>query len=782
MSDFSLDCFSAESKTILIDSQKFADQTKSRYLFPLHILFHLLSINEIKTMLKSFGVDLVALNASVNSMTSDLIKSKKSEESSMSPDMEDLFARANARSKTESKLIGVFDLIYLIAQDSKKTSGGILLQFNVSPERIAEYLDMSNVIDIDASQYFINLSVKKDDDVIIGRDDEVRRIIQILGRRHKHHPILVGESGVGKRTIVLALVDRILNNNVPKNLENTTIVQLDTNALFFGVKQKHDVETRLKAALSLLGKRPVIVYIRSMDMLSANGVSANDVFQVLFAYPNVKIITATTPSSFKKFSDKDSALGREFTHINIEPTSEQMAIEILRGISSGYEKHHAIKISENCICTAVKFAKRHVQDRWLPESAIDLIDEAAANQKMEVNGLPYKLDKARSRIASIDAQLKGLAGNDDEHSLKAIHSLQSELNDLRATYHFELNNLPSTIIPSLTEESIARVLGEWTGIPVSKFLEGDTDKVSKMEDRLAKKVIDQEEAVKAIVEAIKRSRSGLRKQSKPIGSFIFFGSSGVGKTLLAKAVAGYLFDSEENFIRIDMSEFQEKHMVSRLLGAPPGYANSDDGGFLTEAVKKRPYSVILFDEIEKAHQDVFNILLQVLDDGRLSDSKGRVVDFSNTIIILTSNLGSRKILAADPSLFDSKEGVEAIRDKINEDVNNFFRPEFLNRIDCQVIFKPLSKLSLSAIADIEFNWLEKMLSDRRIKINITPTAKTKIVEMSYFPAFGARPLHRTIMQKIQNPLSELLLQPDCTNGSKILIDLNSKEEFVLSLN
>jgi ATP-dependent Clp protease ATP-binding subunit ClpB len=480
----------------------------------------------------------------------------------------------------------------------------------------------------------------------------------------------------------------------------------------------------------------------------------------------------------RKLQERDSGLLRRFSVLSIEAPTLDQAIEILRGIASKYEAHHKVQIGEGAIVAAVRLAKRYLQDRALPDAAIDLLDETASRKRVEIDGVPEKMDAAIRRLASLEAQVTSLEGDADALSIKTRERIEREIGDLRPAVSeirerlVSRRGIASDASNVVSEEDVASVLGDWTGIPISKMLEAESDKLLKMEARLAERVVGQEEAVRAVSRAVRRGRIGLRDPGKPIGSFLFLGPSGVGKTELAKALAEFLFDDEQSLTRLDMSEFMEKHMAQRLVGSPPGYVDSEEGGYLTEAVRRRPYSVLLFDEVEKAHADVFNLLLQLLDDGRLTDGRGRTANFSNTVVIMTSNIGSKRLLETDAKLFETSEGVEALRDVLQEELRAVLRPEFLNRIDDIILFRPLSRKDLRGIVDIQLRRLEKMLVDRELKMQLTDGAKDRLVELGYEPAFGARPLKRAILKRLQDPLAEEILRGGYPPGSVVRVDLD----------
>ncbi|HTJ83393.1 MAG TPA: AAA family ATPase, partial [Polyangiaceae bacterium] len=569
----------------------------------------------------------------------------------------------------------------------------------------------------------------------------------------------------------------------------------------------------------------------------ATGSCVGDLLKPLLQRSEVRIIATTTPEGLKKLTERDGAIVRRFSVIPLEPPSVDQAKEILRGITERFEAHHRVKISEGAIVSAVTLARRYLSDRALPDTAVDLLDETSSKKRVEVDGVPAEIDAAIRRTDSLKAQIASLQGDEDTLSQKtrerlekefaelepkvtemraqvasrrgvvaAVQSLRKELADAesimetarREKNFAKLGEVEHVTVPDVKrrlsaaeeaatkagvstasnivgENDIATTLADWTGIPVNKMLEGEAEKLLKMEERLGKRVVGQDEPVRAIAKAVRRGRVGLRDPGKPIGSFLFLGPSGVGKTELAKALAEFLFDDEAALTRLDMSEFMERHMAQRLIGAPPGYADSEQGGFLTEAARKKPYSVLLFDEVEKAHADVFNLLLQVLDDGRLTDGRGRTADFSNTVVIMTSNIGSGRILETDVKVFESEDGREALKDVLLEELKNFFRPEFLNRIDDTVVFKALSKSDLRGIVDIQLKRLDKLLADRELKLDVSDAAKTRLVELGYEPQLGARPLKRAILRELQNPLAETILAGGFGPGKVIKVDVKGDE-------
>jgi ATP-dependent Clp protease ATP-binding subunit ClpB len=673
---------------------------------------------------------------------------------------------------------------------------------------------------------------------VLLRSAEVRRLLTILERHQKSHALLVGEAGVGKRAVIRALAKRIASGDAPTSLASVTLQELDTGALVAGARLRGEIEERVRKLVAELAGQSTILVVPGLEQLFGQGQSGSVLGELLkpaLARRDLRLLGTTTPEGLKRLEERDPALLRLFTLLPISEPSAEEATEIVRGVAARYERHHGIEIGERAILLSVQLAKRYVQDRFLPDSALDLLDESAAAKRVEVDGLSPESDAVLGRLESVRAQLHSLEHTDDpsskaarerlngelpelERQVKAIRdgqaarrgvvggvrALQKELEVARvertqalsAKNFARVGELEHSQIPELearlasaeeaaksektppprvlTEQDVAGTLAAWTGIPVAKMLEGEAEKLLKIEERLARRVVGQDDAVGAVARAVRRGRIGLRDPGKPIGSFLFLGPSGVGKTELAKALAEFLFDDEQALTRLDMSEFMERHMAQRLIGAPPGYADSEQGGFLTEAVRRRPYSVLLFDEVEKAHQDVFNLLLQVLDDGRLTDGRGRLADFSNTVVIMTSNIGSERILEAEPKLFESEEGRSALRDVLLTRLREFFRPEFLNRVDETLLFRPLGKPELRRIVDVQLAHLERLLQDRRLKLDLDEAAKARLVELGYEPALGARPIKRAILRHLQDPLAHALLADPFPDGSTIVVRVSGE--------
>ena len=680
-------------------------------------------------------------------------------------------------------------------------------------------------------------------DPVIGRDEEVRRIIQVLNRRTKNNPVLIGEPGVGKTAIVEGLAQRIVRGDVPESLKDVKLVSLDMGALVAGAKFRGEFEERLKAVLKEVedSNGEIVMFIDELHTVVGAGATegsmdAGNLLKPMLARGVLRTIGATTINEYRKYIEKDPALERRFQPVMVGEPSVEDTISILRGLKEKYEVHHGIRILDSALIAAAKLSDRYITDRFLPDKAIDLIDEAASSLRIEIDSMPEEIDKMMRQKIQLEIEREALKKEDDDDAkakvadlTKQIDDLEGKISKLKAQWEQEkasitgeagikeeiekvknqideaerntdlqtaaelkygkllelekqlkaVQNKEKTdnklLKEEITDEDIANVVSKWTGIPVNKLVESEKQKLLNMEEILHKRLVGQEEAVDTVSDAIRRARSGLKDPKRPIGTFLFLGPTGVGKTELAKSLAEFMFNDEDALIRIDMSEYMEKHNVSRLVGAPPGYVGYDEGGQLTEAVRRKPYSVVLFDEIEKAHPDVFNIMLQIFDDGRLTDSKGRTVDFKNTLIIMTSNIGSDIILENTLNSLGSKQNFEDTKEKVLEVLRSRFKPEFLNRIDETIFFRALNMQDLTKIVDIQMDYLRKLLKDQEIDFEITDDAKEFLATRGFNPVYGARPLKRVIRQLIENPLSKQILAQKFLRGDKVIIDVDNDE-------
>ncbi len=755
--------------------------------------------------------------------------------------------------KMGDEYISTEHLLLTIADEKDGDAGRILRSNGVKVDEVRKAIEEmrggSKITDQNAEDNFQALEKYAQDltdlarkgklDPVIGRDDEIRRTIQILSRRRKNNPVLIGEPGVGKTAIVEGLAQRIVSGDIPETLKGKKLISLDLGAMLAGAKYRGEFEDRLKAVLKEVEKSNgnYILFIDELHTLVGAGASegaidASNMLKPALARGTLKAIGATTLNEFKKYIEKDAALERRFQQVYVAEPSVEDTIAILRGLKEKYEVHHGVRIKDAAILAAATLSHRYIADRFLPDKAIDLIDEAASQLRIEIDSLPQEIDelereilqleiekqalsreedaKAKSHLADIEKRIADLqetssamkakwqsekaeiekmrSGKEDLEQAKLELEQARQANDLNRAAELQYGTIPELekqieseqerladlqtdgvmLKEEVDEEDIAGIVAKWTGIPVSKMLEGEMQKLLKMEDNLRRRVIGQEEGLIAVANAVRRSRAGLQDPNRPIGSFIFLGPTGVGKTETARALAEFLFDDERAITRLDMSEYMEKHAVARMIGAPPGYVGYEEGGQLTEAVRRRPYSVILFDEIEKAHPDVFNILLQILDEGRLTDSKGRTVDFKNTVLIMTSNLGST-IVPENP-LVDS-----TAKDRVLEALKNHFRPEFLNRIDDIVVFTQLNKEALAGIIDVQLRRLHKLMAEKNLTIELDDSAKDLLLEEGYDPAFGARPLKRAIQTMIQNPLAVKLLGGEIQSGDNVKVSAKDGE-------
>ncbi|WP_219096097.1 ATP-dependent chaperone ClpB [Pseudomonas sp. UMAB-40] len=830
-----IDRLTSKLQLALSDAQSLAVGLDHPGIEPAHLMQAMLEQQggSIKPLLMQVGFDVNSLRKELTKELDQLPKIQNpTGDVNMSQDLARLLNQADRLAQQKGDQFISSELVLLAAMDENSKLGKLLLGQGVSKKALenaitnlrggeavndANHEESRQALD----KYTVDLTKRAEEgklDPVIGRDDEIRRTIQVLQRRTKNNPVLIGEPGVGKTAIAEGLAQRIINGEVPDGLKGKRLLSLDMGALIAGAKYRGEFEERLKSLLNELSKQEgqIILFIDELHTMVGAGkgegsMDAGNMLKPALARGELHCVGATTLNEYRQYIEKDAALERRFQKVLVDEPSEEDTIAILRGLKERYEVHHKVAITDGAIIAAAKLSHRYITDRQLPDKAIDLIDEAASRIRMEIDSKPEVLDRLERRLIQLKVESQALKKESDEAAIKRLEKLQEEIvrlereySDLEEIWNSEkaevqgsaqiqqkieqsrqeleaarrkgdLNRMAELqygVIPDLerslqmvdqhgksenqllrskvTEEEIAEVVSKWTGIPVSKMLEGERDKLMKMESLLHQRVIGQDEAVIAVSNAVRRSRAGLSDPNRPSGSFMFLGPTGVGKTELCKALAEFLFDTEEAMVRIDMSEFMEKHSVARLIGAPPGYVGYEEGGYLTEAVRRKPYSVILLDEVEKAHPDVFNILLQVLEDGRLTDSHGRTVDFKNTVIVMTSNLGSVQIqeLVGDR---------EAQRAAVMDAISTHFRPEFINRVDEVVIFEPLARDQIAGITEIQLGRLRSRLTERELKLELSPEAMDKLIAVGYDPVYGARPLKRAIQRWIENPLAQLIL-------------------------